>query len=77
MEEGLYFEPLAMPRGPAIHVLLWVARAEVKTVPKRRFNGRFLSIASPWQDPKLTDWEGFSEVRFFDSENRQELAALD
>jgi hypothetical protein len=69
-EEGLYFEPLAMPRGPAIHVLLWVARAEVKTVPKRRFNGRFLSIASPWQDPKLTDWEGFSEVRFFDSENR-------
>ena len=69
-EEDLYFEPLAMPGGAATHALLWIARAEVNSGPKRRFNGRFLSIASPWHDSKLADWEGFSEVRFFDSENR-------
>jgi hypothetical protein len=69
-EEGLYFEPLEMPGGPATHALLWVDRSEVSAVPKRRFNGRFLSIASPWHDPKLANWERFSQVRLFDSENR-------
>jgi hypothetical protein len=69
-EEGLYFEPLEMPGGSATHALLWVDRADVSAARRRRFNGRFLNIASPWHDPKLADWEGFSEVRFFDSDNR-------
>jgi hypothetical protein len=69
-EEGVYFEPLEMPEGSATHALLWVDRADVSAAPRCRFNGRFLNIASPWHDPKLADWEGFSEVRFFDSQNR-------
>jgi hypothetical protein len=69
-EEGLYFEPLEMPGGSATHALLWVDRADVSAARRRRFNGRFLNIASPWHDPKVADWEGFSEVRFFDSQKR-------
>ncbi len=69
-EEGLYFEPLEMPGGRPTHALLWVARSEVDLPPRRRFNKRFLNIASPWNDPALADWGGFRVVRFFDPENR-------
>ena len=69
-EEGLYFDPLQLPGGTATHVLLWVAREDLLGNPHARFNGRFFSIETPWQDQRLLNWKGHVEVRFFDPENR-------
>jgi hypothetical protein len=69
--EGLYFEPLLMPDGTATHALLWVAKNDLAD---RSFSGRFLNISSPWKDQKLRNWNGYSETRFFDSDNRRTSA---
>lgn len=69
-EEGLHFDPLQLPDGTATHTLLWVAREDLIRSPHRKFNGRFFSIESPWQDQRLLNWKGHLEVRYFDSENR-------
>jgi len=69
-EEGLYFDPLLLPDGTATHALLWVARADAINNLKSRFDGRFLSIQSPWRDARLSAWKGEVAVRYFDSENR-------
>ena len=63
--EHLYFDPLTMPDGSATHALLWAAREDVAT--KRRFNGRFLNIKSPWGDKRLLEWKGVTETRYFDA----------
>lgn len=68
--EGLYFEPLAMPDGSATHALLWVAREELARNRARKFGNRFLNISSPWSDSRLARWNGFTEKRYYDSENR-------
>lgn len=68
--EGLYFEPLAMPDRSPTHALIWVERADLERNQKRRFSSRFLSIASPWGDKRLRNWNGFVETRYFDAENR-------
>ncbi|MGB9179986.1 MAG: hypothetical protein WCB68_12135 [Pyrinomonadaceae bacterium] len=69
--ESLYFEPLKMPDGTATHVLLWVAREDLARNADHGFERRFLNIASPWNDEKLLNWKGYSEVRYFDAEQRQ------
>jgi hypothetical protein len=71
--EGLYFEPLEMPGGDnnTTHALLWIARSEVETHRGRRYDKRFLNLANPWGDRRLLDWGGYSEIRYFDSENRR------
>jgi len=69
-EENLYFDPLQLPGGTATHALLWVAREDLIRSPHPRFNGRFFSIKSPWQDQRLLNWKGHVEVRYLDSENR-------
>jgi hypothetical protein len=68
-EEGLYFEPLAMPDSTATHALVWVARADVADT-KRRFNSRFLNIRSPWGDERLLEWTGYIETRYLDEMNQ-------
>ncbi|MBC7930984.1 MAG: hypothetical protein H7Z38_10525 [Rubrivivax sp.] len=68
--EGLYFEPLEMPDGGATHALLWVAREDLAKNKGRKFGGRFLNIANPWNDSRLASWDGFTETRYFDAENR-------
>jgi hypothetical protein len=73
--EGLYFEPLTMPNGTATHALLWVARTDLVAEPDRNYNSRFLSIANPWGDSGLRNWKGYSEVRYFDQDNRRTSAA--
>jgi hypothetical protein len=75
--EGLYFEPLELPDGSATHALLWVARQDLETSAKRRFNARFLNISSPWNDTKLRNWKGYTETRYFDADNRQVEAGAD
>ena len=67
--QGLYFEPLHLPDGSATHALVWVARDEVAE-RHQPFDSRFLNIASPWGDPRLLEWAGFTETRFFDLDHR-------
>jgi hypothetical protein len=68
--EGLYFDPLLMPDGTTTHALLWVARRDVDQ-GTRKFNKRFLNIASPWGDKRLLGWTGYSEMRSFDADGRR------
>jgi hypothetical protein len=65
--EGLYFEPLEMPDGSATHALVWVSREDLGRMRGHKFNGRFLNIASPWNDARLERWGGYAETRYFDA----------
>ena len=68
--EGLYFEPLQLPDGSATHALLWIARSDLEGNQNRRFSARFLNIANPWRDARLRQWQGYTEMRYFDAESR-------
>ncbi len=68
--ESLFFEPLRMPDGSMTHALLWVAKSDLVLNQGRRYDSRFLNISSPWSDKRLLTWQGYSETRFVDSENR-------
>jgi hypothetical protein len=68
--ESLVFEPLQMPDGSMTHALLWTTKADLQANQGRRFDSRFLNIACPWSDQRLLAWNGYSEKRFVDSENR-------
>jgi hypothetical protein len=68
--ESLIFEPLQMPDGTATHALLWVRKTDLAANQSRRYDSRFLNVSSPWSDKHLLSWEGYSETRFVDSENR-------
>jgi hypothetical protein len=68
--EALYFEPLELPDGSATHALLWVARPDLASNSGRSFNSRFINIANPWRDDRLRYWQGYTETRYFDEENR-------
>jgi hypothetical protein len=72
--EGLYFQPLAMPDGHASHVLLRIARSDLKTRENRSFERRFLNIANPWNDGRLRNWNGYIETLYFDQNNRPTTA---
>jgi hypothetical protein len=68
--ESLFFEPLQMPDGSATHALLWIAKDDLEKNQGKRYDSRFLNIANPWSDKRLVQWNGYSETRFVDSENR-------
>lgn len=68
--ESLFFEPLQMPDGSMTHALLWLAKSDLAPNQGRRYDRRFLNISNPWSDKRLLDWQGYSETRFLDSENR-------
>ncbi|HEV3468582.1 MAG TPA: hypothetical protein VG148_04625 [Pyrinomonadaceae bacterium] len=68
--EGLYFEPLVLPDGEPTHALVWVAREDLGKNRGRKFEKRFLNIARPWGDRRLERWDGHTETRFYDAENR-------
>ena len=68
--EGLYFEPLEMPDGGATHAIIWVSREDLKKNHGRKFGSRFLNIANPWDDSRLARWDGHTERRFYDAENK-------
>ena len=52
------------------HALLWVAKSDLEANRGRRYDSRFLNISNPWTDQRLLTWQGYSEARFLDSENR-------
>jgi hypothetical protein len=68
--ESLFFEPLQMPDGSATHALVWVAKPDLIANRGQRYDSRFLNIASPWSDKRLLAWDGYTETRYFDAENR-------
>jgi hypothetical protein len=68
--ESLYFEPLQLPDGSTTHALLWIAKRDLGKKPTKPFSGRFLNISDPWSDKRLINWKGYSETRYFDSENQ-------
>ncbi len=68
--ESLYFEPLQMPDGSTTHALLWVGKPDLETKRNQPYNQRFLNIADPWSDKRLSNWQGHVETRYFDSESR-------
>ncbi len=67
---GLFFEPLAIGEGSPSQALLWIARPDLDTRADRDFDGKFLSIANPWTDDGLLHWTGYSQLRYFDADNR-------
>ena len=75
--ESIHFEPLQMPDGSTTHALLWVAKPDLTAKQGHAYNGRFLNITSPWSDKRLLNWKGYSEVRYFDAENRPVPAESD
>ncbi len=67
--ESLFFEPLELPDGSATHAVLWIARSDLERNSPRRFNARFLNIASPWRDQRLLSWKGYTETVYLDADN--------
>jgi hypothetical protein len=67
---GLYFEPLAIGSGSPSQALLWIARPDLETRTDCNFDGQFLNITNPWTDARLLHWTGYSQIRYFDSDNR-------
>ena len=64
-DDGLYFEPLALPGGSApAHALIWVSREQLAASPQHPFDSKFLGIANPWPDERLRDWKGYTETRY-------------
>jgi hypothetical protein len=66
---GLVFEPLALGAGTPSEALLWIARSDLNGRAERKFDGQFLSIANPWTDARLLHWTGYTQLRYFDSDN--------
>ncbi len=67
---NLIFEPLELPDGSATHALLWITRDELNANRDHTFKGRFLNIANPWRDKRLRKWQGYTETRYYDAEQR-------
>lgn len=67
---GLIFEPLALASGTPSEALLWIARSDLEGRAERKFDGQLLNIANPWTDDRLIHWTGYTQLRYFDSDNR-------
>jgi len=69
--EGLYFDPFGVDNNKATHALVWVARPDLLANQGRSYDGRFLNIASPWNDKRLLNWHKYSEVWHLDDQHRR------
>ena len=77
---GLLFEPLALASGPSTNsqtshntpseAMLWISRSDLDQRAGHRFDSQFLGISNPWTDDRLMRWTGYTQVRYFDSENQ-------
>lgn len=67
---GLYFQPLSLPNSDPSEALLWIAREDIDRSKDQPFDGKFLNLANPWTDERVEHWNGYTETRYFDSENR-------
>jgi hypothetical protein len=60
---GLYFQPLGLGNAYT-HALLLVAREDLN--PRHPFDGKYLNIANPYTDGRLTNWQGVTVTAYFD-----------
>jgi hypothetical protein len=60
-ENGLYFQPLTMGGMANSFAMVWVARDDLTTEP-RRFASQFLKITNPFDDDRLRNWKGYSQT---------------
>ena len=69
---GLWFDPLALEGEDSHHALVWIRREDLAQ-PRMQpsFQSRFLKIRNPWTDPRLRDWQGYTEIRYFDEDSRR------
>jgi hypothetical protein len=67
---GLYFDPIPAFDGESREALLWIARGDLTDQGNHRFNAQFLNIANPWTNKRLLHWTGYTESRYFDSDDR-------
>ena len=45
------------------------SRSDLDARAERQFDGQFLGIANPWTDDRLMHWTGYTQLRYFDSDN--------
>lgn len=69
--QGLYFQPLEMPDGSARHAIVWASASDIQANKGKNFDRRFLNIKNPWTDGSLANWKGYSEVRWYDADERE------
>lgn len=69
--QGLYFEPLEMQDGTARHAIVWASASDLQANKNKKFERRFLNFKSPWGDEKLLNWKGYSQVRWYDADERE------
>ena len=70
---GLFFEPLTLSDNTTTHVLLWMPTDQLASkhlFTDRRCDERFLNIKNPWRDERLLHWQGYTETKYLDPENR-------
>jgi hypothetical protein len=65
---GLYFDPLGMGGDKPTHAILWIDKDEAASA--RSFNGKFLGISNPYNDPRIRNWKGVRVTRYFDESGR-------
>lgn len=72
---GLYFQPIHAPGAEATEALLWISSDDLAADAVRpephSFDGSFLGISDPWTDPKLWNWDGYSEMWELDAAGRR------
>lgn len=69
--QSLYFDPLEMSDGSARHALVWASASDIEANKNRKFDSRFLNIKNPWKDAEIANWKGYTQVRWFDEDDRQ------
>ncbi|MFT3746635.1 MAG: hypothetical protein QM785_20370 [Pyrinomonadaceae bacterium] len=69
--QGLYFDPLQMPDGTARHAIVWASASDIQANKGKKFDRRFLNFKNPWTDDSLANWKGYSEVRWYDADERE------
>jgi hypothetical protein len=70
---GLYFEPLSLSDKAVTHALIWFPADSLtgkNAAAEQAFQGRFLNIKNPWRDERLRRWQGYTETKYFNSENQ-------
>lgn len=70
---GLYFEPLSLSENAVTHAIIWFPADSLTSKDaesEHAFQGRFLNIKDPWRDKRLRSWQGYTETKYFNSENQ-------
>ena len=51
--------------------IVWASASDIQANKGKNFDRRFLNIKNPWTDGSLANWKGYSEVRWYDADERE------